>query len=592
MKRCNFNKLMELCKDYHEAYTALYMLKSSDETKINQVYEGLKNKLLDTKVVTPAQMCKSISNAAIFNNKYIISYFILFKKIFDELISDRTEILSYKESKLNSVYYKFIDAIQREKEINQDPQDILCIEKENPIFKAIMDDDLRAFIAFSEFEGFREDQKYVSDFFPDSITEIGGIQAGTKKEYSLLELCCYYGSVDCFKFLRTRFNSIITKDCLQFSFLSGNPDIMSQCIKSHVEYYNCMPYAIISHNIDFISFLINEKHQTINLRYCIEFNNILAFLVHLDQFNAINECFPASIHFNIKGLRGYLLSHGADPNATTIDKLTALHLSILEKNTRRVQFLIANGANVNVLDSKFRTPLHCAAENNCLEIAKILLSHGAKIRVNDKNYQTPLHYAARGNAKEIVELLLSHDAFVNDLDKNGMAPIHIAALYNSKETLEFLLSHGASTQNIMIKRTTLLMIAAMGNSKETAEFLISHGADVNSNDGRGTPLHYAVINNSVETAKVLIEHGAIFDSKVYSITIPLHIAALMGKKEFAELFFSPVANTFTFDYYKKRTLLHIAAIKGKKRLWNCFYHMGQISTNLILLKVLPFILQQ
>ncbi|EAY03661.1 hypothetical protein TVAG_145300 [Trichomonas vaginalis G3] len=346
-----------------------------------------------------------------------------------------------------------------------------------------MDDDLQAFIAFTEREGFCEDQKYMSDFYPDYVYAYRNTNYDNK--YSLLELCCYHGSVNCFKFLRTKFNSKITHCCGQYSFLSGNPDIIAECINNQDDffiYFYSMPYAIISHNIDFISFLVNEKEQTIDLGSCIEYNNILAFLVHLDQSKTIGEHFPASIHFNIKGLWGYLLSHGADPNATTTDKLTALHLSILEKNTQRVQFLIAHGANVNVFDSNFRTPLHYAIENNCLEIAKILISGGAKINVNDKNCQTPLHYAARANAKEIASLLISHGALINDLDNKHMPPIKVAALHNSKETLEFLLSQGASTQTLWTEKTTLLMYAAMGNSKETADFLISHGADVNASN--------------------------------------------------------------------------------------------------------------
>ena len=61
-----------------------------------------------------------------------------------------------------------------------------------------MYNNLEKFISFTEREGFNEDQALENELYPYEFM-VG--------RYSLLELCCYHGSVDCFKFLRTKFNS-------------------------------------------------------------------------------------------------------------------------------------------------------------------------------------------------------------------------------------------------------------------------------------------------------------------------------------------------------------------------------------------------
>ncbi|EAY22381.1 hypothetical protein TVAG_378600 [Trichomonas vaginalis G3] len=122
-----------------------------------------------------------------------------------------------------------------------------------------MDDDKDSFVKFIEDELFDKDQTLKNKFYPES-----------EHGLSLLELCCYHGSAGCFKLLRTKFKSEITPECLQLSFLGGNLEIINECLKEQDPDENCMKYAIISNNIDFISFLKNEYEIDINLETCVE----------------------------------------------------------------------------------------------------------------------------------------------------------------------------------------------------------------------------------------------------------------------------------------------------------------------------------
>ncbi|EAX70032.1 hypothetical protein TVAG_016350 [Trichomonas vaginalis G3] len=122
-----------------------------------------------------------------------------------------------------------------------------------------MYNNLETFISFTEREGFDKEQTLESTLYPYQLFIEG---------YSLLELCCYHGAVDCFKFLRTKFNSEITQKCLNLSFLGGNQEIMSECLKYQEPNKESMEYAIVSHNIDFVTFLMNEYNLEIKLSYC------------------------------------------------------------------------------------------------------------------------------------------------------------------------------------------------------------------------------------------------------------------------------------------------------------------------------------
>ncbi|EAX90040.1 hypothetical protein TVAG_294210 [Trichomonas vaginalis G3] len=285
----------------------------------------------------------------------------------------------------NFLFYKeYGIKLDKSDDFEKDDLKNLEIHTENTIYKAIMNNDKENFIIFTERDEFDKDQKLKSDLYPYSY-----------KGYSLLELCCYHGAVDCFKLLRSKFKSEITQKCLKFSFLGGNQEIMSECLKYQKPNEKRMIYAIISHNIDFVTFLMNEYNIEINLKYCGIYNNLDSFLVYFDQTNDINKCFVYTPLFNSPSLLEYFLSHGA---------------------------------NVNDKDENGKTALHYTAVNNSKEIAEVLLSHGANINEKNENGDTALHIAAWNNSKEIAEVLLSHGANINEKMK--------------METPHFILQHG------------------------------------------------------------------------------------------------------------------------------------------------------
>ncbi|EAX91523.1 hypothetical protein TVAG_472650 [Trichomonas vaginalis G3] len=383
----DYNELVELNKDYIRISNNLYRLNYRNEEEINQFYSEIKKYLIDTKIQTPSKVIEMILTTIRFNLLYFKSYQILIKKIIEE----------FHPKTVNSIYKKFGIDFQEENKTNYDTTKLPSnIHEENSFYRAIMDDNKELFIIFIEQEGFDKDQK-VYGFYP-----YYGI--------SLLEMCCYYGSVGCFKLLRTKFNSDITRICLHLSFLGGNPDIMSECLKYEKPDYQCMKYAIISHNIDFITFLINEHNLEItNLQWTLDYHNLQALFVDLDRTKYINTCFAYASCFNIPSLCEYFLAHGLDVNVEDYHRRrTALHYAAWFGCKEAAEFLILHGAWLNSKDTDQKTALHYAAENNMDEIVELLISYGADVNAQDYNRRTPLSWAAMNNNKEAAKVLTSH----------------------------------------------------------------------------------------------------------------------------------------------------------------------------------------
>ncbi|EAY17441.1 hypothetical protein TVAG_493830 [Trichomonas vaginalis G3] len=498
-----YSELRNIYKYYIDSYIKLYQLKTENEEELNSIYKMIKTELIDSKKHLPQNIVRDILNIIPYNNRYIKSYLILAKLISDDY---HVKEVHSVESISNYMFYKEygikLNICDNFEKIKTENLDILS---ENTIYRAIMKNDKEKFIAFTELEGFDHNQRRNHDLYPVCSYYEG---------YSLLELCCYHGAADCFKLLRSKFNSEITQSCLDLSFLGGNKEIMSECLKYQKPYEKCMEYAITSHNIDFVTFLMNEYNIKIDLYFCGKYKNLESFLVYYDQTNDVNISFPYSAMFDIPPLCEYFLSLGAYINETNKYGKAALHFAAEFNSKDIAELLISYGANIHEKDKDEKIALHYAAKFNSKEVAEVLISYGTIINEKDYIGKTALHYAAKFNSKEIAELLISHGININEKNENVKTALHYATEYDSKEIAELLISHGANIHEKDKDGKTALHYAAEFNSKEIAELLISYGANINEKDKYGmAALQYAAEYNLKEIAKLLISHGANINEK-------------------------------------------------------------------------------
>ncbi|EAY19209.1 hypothetical protein TVAG_214340 [Trichomonas vaginalis G3] len=181
----------------------------------------IKTELIDSMKYLPKNVIKDILNIIPYNNRYTKSYLSLTKLISDEYhVKEVNNVISIS----NFLFYKeYGIKLDKSDDFEKNKLRKLKVHTENTIYRAIMNNDKERFIMFTERESFNKNQLLTSDLYP--YTWYG---------YSLLELCCYHGEVDCFKLLRTKFNSEITQDCIELSFLGGNQEIMNECLKYRV----------------------------------------------------------------------------------------------------------------------------------------------------------------------------------------------------------------------------------------------------------------------------------------------------------------------------------------------------------------------
>ncbi len=93
----------------------------------------------------------------------------------------------------------------------------------------------------------------------------------------------------------------------------------------------------------------------------------------------------------------YLLKHGGNVNAKTIDGLTPLHSACRWNKARAASLLLQNGANINSLSNGGQTPLHAASLNNRAESTLELLLRHRQLDILPKTGQgdTALELAER-----------------------------------------------------------------------------------------------------------------------------------------------------------------------------------------------------
>ncbi|XP_055848105.1 ankyrin-3-like isoform X2 [Episyrphus balteatus] len=277
----------------------------------------------------------------------------------------------------------------------------------------------------------------------------------------------------------------------------------------------------------------------------------------------------------------FLLTHGADVNATDSTGRPAIFFSTYDSNVEMTKLLLFHGANVQkspellriatnkvckeivemLLEKKAdveaadkfgRTSLHLAASQEFdgfltffktrdkpeimetkAEIAKMLLINGAKVNAKTtKDGLTALHIACGKEFTNVVEVLLEYQADVDYVAK-GVTPLHIAAQKGNATIIEMLLKNYSKVVNFKEQAngdTALHIIAEKGN-KQALETLLKYGADVNlKNNKHDTALHLAVKGTNTEIVSILLEHNmSPIDSQNIDDNTPLHIAVKLAK---------------------------------------------------------------
>ena len=100
-----------------------------------------------------------------------------------------------------------------------------------------------------------------------------------------------------------------------------------------------------------------------------------------------------------------LIDGGADVNALSNKKRTALHWASQHNSPLCVSSLINSGIDLNARDNRLCTALHVASIHNSVESASLLIAAGADIAVVNDEGKIALDHAKEKGYTAIIDLL-------------------------------------------------------------------------------------------------------------------------------------------------------------------------------------------
>jgi ankyrin repeat protein len=195
-----------------------------------------------------------------------------------------------------------------------------------------------------------------------------------------------------------------------------------------------------------------------------------------------------------------LLDSGWDVNATTAGGTTALMMAAPDAG--KVSFLLQHGANPNAKSLTRYTALMIAASHHATDSARLLLAHGAEANSADEHPAqfgaTPLMLSVFSGDMETMQALSAKGALVETTMLPGgifpVTPLSIAVMRGDLAMIEALLKAGVLVDEVAAPEdgVTSLGWAVFKNDPQLASLLLSKGADVNHADNMGyTPLLWA-----------------------------------------------------------------------------------------------------
>lgn len=136
----------------------------------------------------------------------------------------------------------------------------------------------------------------------------------------------------------------------------------------------------------------------------------------------------------------FLLSHGANPNKTTLTTETALHWAVLLDRSDAVRDLIDGGSDINrAVELTGETPLHFTAMFGYEKTIKVLLEV-ADLEARSSENWTALHYAAAYGHAKVARLLIEHGASLDLKTSSGTTAFFLATYYGHKSVRSMILS--------------------------------------------------------------------------------------------------------------------------------------------------------
>ncbi len=212
---------------------------------------------------------------------------------------------------------------------------------------------------------------------------------------------------------------------------------------------------------------------------------------------------------NLSKIKQLFLNNRVLPDQPDQYKRTALHSAARYGVLKTADFLISRGADVNASDESGNTPLHLAILFRNDEIAELLLNHQADINRQNRDKASPLLLATLYGTYKAEETLLIQKADINLKDSDGNTPLHISSSYGMTEKTDLLLKFNPDADSRNLAGNTPLHLAvAKGDNEKIIVALLDKGVDIAAADSTGKNALLKATSSKKGNSEILLKRGA------------------------------------------------------------------------------------
>ena len=413
----------------------------------------------------------------------------------------------------------------------------------------------------------------------------------TKSSLCPIEVAAYYGSVNIFKLLLTKYissNCELPKKLAKFAIAGGNFEIIQLCDENFCDFSKCLTTAICFNRYEICEWLIKDKNcRTFKFKFNFPSPKIFllllrSFLLPIKEFTFL---FSKSVIF------------GNYPYYRLLNELSSIDKKVkfIKKNTRYAIYSSGSSKIFNYLLKKINDNDHLLNDNSVNLNSLLLYSLlGGNPKIIDntlyiyytktnkmfnltspikkkfsfpstlfwnlnmkyiKNYvdmKTPFHLSAISNNSDVVMLILTSillncppdetSLYINIKTFKNMSVLHISAMYNSISTFDFLFrAPYIDKRPRAFKNRLPLHIAAKYGSLDIIKYLAQNDEffDINEGDGFGyTALHLASKYGNLRTVEYILSFSLCnVNAMNLNLATPLFLACLQSQYEVAKILF-------------------------------------------------------
>ncbi len=275
----------------------------------------------------------------------------------------------------------------------------------------------------------------------------------------------------------------------------------------------------------------------------------------------------------------YLLSKGANINATADNGVSALMYAAQNGYLQVVKTLVANGANTNYFPNGQLPAISAAITNNQYDIVEYLLHKGVDKNITDSKNITPLIYASAYGYFDIVNMLLQYKVDVNKKDEYGNSAIMMSVLYEHPDISEMLLQNGANPDLADNNLFTPLMVASQNGQIWYLNFINKYKTDIYAkNIYNYSAFDLAVINNQPDVITNLHEIDSL---KYFCTNKPTKLAYLTRNKELIPTLKKNECKPYYMPIFKKLIVGYGFDINFKDIMFGTTLGLSEVRYNLL-----------